>query len=102
MKLRKDYDGGWILATRTHETAFGFDWKHWNFDRYFWNRASWHILFCKKAMEMIRKWLNIFWRTFFAGCSGDPCPYCETPTIESAYWTNAEKCPNCDWRCCKN
>lgn len=48
-----------------------------------------------------KKWFNIFLRTFFIGSSGDPCPYCETPTIESAYWVGGEKCPKCDWRSCK-
>ena len=52
-------------------------------------------------MKLIKKWLNIFLRTFFIGNPGDPCPHCETPTIESAYWAGAEKCPRCDWRCCK-
>ena len=35
MKIRRDYDSGWILTTHTHETAFGFDWKHISFGRWF-------------------------------------------------------------------
>lgn len=45
MKLQKDCDGGWILATRTHETAFGFDWKYWLFGRWFWNREIYSVQF---------------------------------------------------------
>lgn len=43
MRLIRDYDCGWILSTRTHETAFGFDWKHWDFNRWFWNRAIYSV-----------------------------------------------------------
>ena len=52
---------------------------------------------------MIKKWINIFLRTFYTGDPGDPCPHCGTFTVESGYWAGAERCPNsdCDWRCCK-
>lgn len=43
MKLQKDYDNGWILATRTHETAFGFDLKYPAFNRWFWNRQIYSV-----------------------------------------------------------
>lgn len=43
MKIQKDYDGGWILATYTHETCFGFDWRDWKFERLFWNRRIYSI-----------------------------------------------------------
>lgn len=57
MKLQRDYDSGWILATGTHETAFGFDWKHWGFERFFWNRAIYSVQF-GVFYFVRRKWRN--------------------------------------------
>ncbi len=43
MKLYRYYDGGWVLQTKTHESAFGFDWKHWMFERWFGHRKIYSV-----------------------------------------------------------